>query len=117
MIRLTLPLPPTSNQTWRAVGGRIILSKVAREYAELVDREALAQLRGLKLESGDPLRLTIAMFVKHGRDIDSGKFLQDCVARCLGFDDRIIVELHVTKATDRANPRAEVRLEVAGQRP
>jgi crossover junction endodeoxyribonuclease RusA len=32
MTRLTLPWPPSLNRIWRAVGGKILLSLVARKY-------------------------------------------------------------------------------------
>lgn len=36
MIQLTLPYPPSVNRAYRTVNGRVILSKVGREYRKLV---------------------------------------------------------------------------------
>jgi crossover junction endodeoxyribonuclease RusA len=108
---LTLALPPTSNNLYAQVRGHRVKSKAGRQYATYVADEI--QARGYVDHFGPnpgPLSLGIALYVKHDRDVDGCKALQDSLASALGFNDKIIVELHVTKAVDKRNPRAEVRL-------
>jgi crossover junction endodeoxyribonuclease RusA len=48
----------------------------------------------------------------HRRDLDGGlKITLDALARALGFDDRAVVDLHLTKRIDPLDPRVEVELE------
>jgi crossover junction endodeoxyribonuclease RusA len=110
-LRLTLELPPTSNNLYAQVRGHRVKSKAGREYATYVADQITAHgyVDHFGLNPG-PLSLTIALYVKHDRDVDGCKALQDALASALGFNDKIIVELHVTKAVDKRNPRAEVRL-------
>lgn len=110
-LRLTLRLPPTSNNLYSTVRGHRVKSKAGRDYAAYV-ADAI-QAGGYVDHFGTspgPLSLTIGLYVKHDRDVDGCKALQDALAAALGFNDKIIVDLHVTKAKDAANPRAEVRL-------
>ncbi len=44
MIELTLPYPPSVNSTWRAVNGRVILSKRYRDWILEAGRAVAAQL-------------------------------------------------------------------------
>lgn len=41
-VMLELPLPPSANTQWRAVGGRVILSSAARAYRRTVGQIILA---------------------------------------------------------------------------
>lgn len=46
------------------------------------------------------------------RDLDGGlKIAQDAICAGLEMDDRRVVDIHLVKRTDRAQPRIEVELE------
>lgn len=72
-LSLALPLPPSANRAWRHVGGRVLLSRAAREYrrtvAEAVARERLAGL----LRPSDRLAVHLVLLPpdKRRRDIDN----------------------------------------------
>jgi Holliday junction resolvase RusA-like endonuclease len=109
-LRLTLPLPPTTNRLYRVVNNHAVKSAEARAYEESVAQHVadlgIADAGGLL----PPYALVIDLFLKHDRDVDSCKALQDAVSRALGFDDRLIVRLVVEKHQDKRNPRCEIAL-------
>jgi crossover junction endodeoxyribonuclease RusA len=46
------------------------------------------------------------------RDVDGGvKITLDTIAEALGFDDRNVVDMHLTKQIDPLHPRVEVDIE------
>lgn len=100
-VTFPLPLPPSNNGLYAVVRGRLIKSKAGREYERLVaervrDDEAL---RGLAFTG--PLQLEVFLFLRHDRDVDGVKALQDSLAAAFGFDDRIITRLVVEKCPGR----------------
>ncbi len=118
--RVTLPVPPSINHQYATVNGRRLLSSAGRAYKVFVGRQvwlALAQsparfsLRD-QLQSG-PLALTIRFFFASAlrRDLDGGlKIAQDAVCEGLGLNDNRIIETHLYKQVDKADPRIEVSL-------
>jgi len=120
-LTLTLPLPPGVNNQYVTVGRRRVLSKGAqtfkRDVAKLVAglRErgelAAAQERALAEELLG-VYLTFYFTTPMRRDLDGGlKIALDALAESLGFDDRSVVDLHLTKQIDPLHPRLEVELE------
>ena len=119
---MTLPIPPSINHQYATVNGRRLLSSAGRAYKTYVGRHvwlALAQsparfsLRD-RLQSG-PLALTIRFFFASAlrRDLDGGlKIAQDAVCEGLGLNDNRIIETHLYKQVDKADPRIEVSLSV-----
>ena len=59
-----------------------------------------------------PLALTIRFFfVSLRRDLDGGlKIAQDAICEGLGLNDNRIIETHLYKQVDKADPRIEVSL-------
>lgn len=118
--RITLPIPPSINHQYATVNGRRLLSAAGRAYKTSVGRQvwlALAQsparcsLRD-RLHSG-PLALTIRFFFASAlrRDLDGGlKIAQDAICEGLGLNDNRIIETHLYKQVDKADPRMEVSL-------
>lgn len=46
------------------------------------------------------------------RDVDGGvKITLDTIATALGFDDRNVVDMHLTKQIDPLHPRVEIEIE------
>ncbi|HEX5543880.1 MAG TPA: RusA family crossover junction endodeoxyribonuclease, partial [Nitrospira sp.] len=78
---------------------------------------ALAQSSGgfslrNRLQSG-PFALTIRFFFASAlrRDLDGGlKIAQDAICEGLGLNDNRIIETHLYKRVDKADPRIEVSL-------
>ncbi len=118
--KVTLPVPPSINHQYATVNGRRLLSSAGRAYKTCVGRQvwlALAQssagcsLRD-RLQSG-PLALSIRFFFASAlrRDLDGGlKIAQDAVCEGLGINDNRIIETHLYKQVDKADPRIEVSL-------
>ena len=118
--RITLPIPPSINHQYATVNGRRLLSAAGRAYKTSVGQQvwlAFAQsparcsLRD-RLHSG-PLALTIRFFFASAlrRDLDGGlKIAQDAICEGLGLNDNRIIETHLYKQVDKADPRMEVSL-------
>lgn len=118
--RITLPVPPSINHQYATVNGRRLLSSAGRTYKTYVGQQvwlALTQspsrfsLRD-RLRPG-PLALTIRFFFTSAlrRDLDGGlKIAQDAVCEGLGLNDNRIIETHLYKQVDKADPRMEVFL-------
>ena len=119
-IKVTLPVPPSINHQYATVNGRRLLSSAGRTYKTYVGQcvwLALAQspvkssLHN-RLRSG-PLALSIRFFFASAlrRDLDGGlKIAQDAVCEGLGLNDNRIIETHLYKHVDKADPRIEVSL-------
>jgi len=120
-LSLTLPLPPGVNNQYLTVGRRRVLSAPAksfnRDVAKLVDRlrrdGGIAPVQERVLgEALLGVYLTFFFETPHKRDLDGGlKITLDALARALGFDDRAVVDLHLTKRIDPLRPRLEVEIE------
>jgi crossover junction endodeoxyribonuclease RusA len=117
---ITLPIPPSINHQYATVNGRRLLSSVGRTYKAHVSQQlwiALSQSPARtdlldQLQSG-PLALTIRFFFTSAlrRDVDGGlKIAQDALCEGLSLNDNRIVETHLYKEVDKANPRMEVSL-------
>jgi crossover junction endodeoxyribonuclease RusA len=117
-IAFTLPIPPSINHQYATVNGRRLLSSTGRSYKAQVgqlvwlaltavpDRSALLS----RLQSS-ALALSIRFYFTSAlrRDVDGGlKIAQDALCEGLGVNDNRIVETHLYKHVDRANPRIEV---------
>ncbi len=88
VITLTLPYPPSVNQTWRHVGNKVLLSKHGRAYRIAVGRAVLHQ-RGNKHLSG-PLKVQIDMHPPDNRKRDADNALKsacDALQHAGVFDD------------------------------
>lgn len=119
-VSLILPVPPSINHQYATVNGRRLLSTAGRAYKAQVGQLVwlnLAKsparatlLAGLQSAS---LALSIRFYFTSAlrRDVDGGlKIAQDALCEGLGINDNRIVETHLYKHVDKANPRIEVRL-------
>jgi crossover junction endodeoxyribonuclease RusA len=118
--RVTLPVPPSVNHQYATVNGRRLLSSAGRAYKTYVGQQvwlALVQSPTKcsfreRFQAG-PLALSIRFFFASAlrRDLDGGlKIAQDAVCEGLGVNDNRIIETHLYKQVDKANPRIEVTL-------
>ena len=122
-IAFTLPIPPSINHQYATVNGRRLLSSTGRSYkahvGQLVSLRLTATPDRTAILSGlqtSRLALSIRFYFTSAlrRDVDGGlKIAQDALCEGLGLNDNRIVETHLYKHVDRANPRIEVLLAAA----
>jgi crossover junction endodeoxyribonuclease RusA len=120
-LRLSLPLPPGVNNQYVSAGRRRVLSKEAqafkRDVAKLVERARNAGTVTPAIEAAlrdGLLGIYLDFFFETPmrRDLDGGlKIALDALAAALGFDDRAVVDLHLTKRLDPLHPRLELEIE------
>jgi crossover junction endodeoxyribonuclease RusA len=121
-VRLTLPMPPSINEQYVVVGKRKrVLTKVASTWKKdatkaislLRDRSTISPVEEQALASSLlGVYMTFYFETPMRRDLDGGlKIALDTLATNLGFDDRAVVDLHLTKQIDPLHPRLEVEIE------
>jgi crossover junction endodeoxyribonuclease RusA len=103
-----LTLPVSTNQLYRSVNGRTILSARGRANKEAIGWEARQQYRGEPLTG--PLTVSVALYwpTRAYHDVDNIKALLDACTGILWLDDGQIGDLRITKAYDKDNPRLEI---------
>ena len=121
MLRIVLPLPPGVNNQYVSIGKRRALSALAKAFYRDVAKIVSAQRSNGNLDGaverwlGDSLLgiyLVYFFETPMKRDLDGGlKITLDALARSLGFDDRSVVDLHLSKRIDPLRPRVEVEIE------
>ena len=120
-LSIALPLPPGVNNQYVSVGKRRVLSAPAqsfkRDVAKLLARArtdgslAVATERALR-DALLGVYLEFFFATPMRRDLDGGlKIALDALAEGIGFDDRAVVDLHLTKRIDPLRPRLEVEIE------
>ena len=121
-LHLSLPVPPSINSQYVVVGKRKrVLSKEANSWKKTALR-AMAMMRDTSVIS--PVEehafqtnllgvyMTFYFTTPMRRDIDGGvKITLDTIATALGFDDRNVVDMHLTKQIDPLHPRVEIDIE------
>ncbi|HET7092253.1 MAG TPA: RusA family crossover junction endodeoxyribonuclease, partial [Thermomicrobiales bacterium] len=120
-LTFTLPLPPGVNNQYVTAGKRRVLSATAQRFhRETAKRFAALRLDGTIAPAAEAalrdalvgVYLTFFFETPMRRDLDGGlKIALDAIARGLGFDDRAVVDLHLTKRIDPLHPRLEVEIE------
>jgi crossover junction endodeoxyribonuclease RusA len=118
---LVLPLPPGVNNQYVSVGKRRVLSAAAkafnRDVAKIVSAQRSSGKLSLAVEAAlgeSLLGIYLVYFFETPlkRDLDGGlKITLDALGRNLGFDDRSVVDLHLSKRIDPLRPRVEVEIE------
>ncbi|HEX2282591.1 MAG TPA: RusA family crossover junction endodeoxyribonuclease [Thermomicrobiales bacterium] len=119
--QIVLPLPPGVNNQYVSVGRRRVLSASARTFNRDVAKLIAAQRTSGQLSPATEHALTSSLLgiylvyffeTPHRRDLDGGlKICLDALARTIGFDDRAVVDLHLSKKIDPLRPRVEVEIE------
>ena len=98
MIELELPPPPSINHYYRHVGPRVLISRLGRQYRELVNQR-LRFARIEKMQGPLALRLDFYPPDRRRRDLDN---LFKCLLDALQYagaysDDNQIVQITATK--------------------
>ena len=119
--QIVLPLPPGVNNQYLSVGRRRVLSASAKTFNRDVAKLIAAQRTSGQLLPVTELALSSSLLgvylvyffqTPHRRDLDGGlKICLDALARTIGFDDRAVVDLHLSKKIDPLRPRVEVDIE------
>jgi crossover junction endodeoxyribonuclease RusA len=120
-LHLTLPLPPSINNQYVTVGRRRVLSKEAKTYKSDVKKhiDRLRTAAKIPIPVEEELRksllgvyITMHFETPFRRDLDGGlKIALDSVCTALGIDDRMVVDLHLTKQMDTLNPHMDMEIE------
>jgi crossover junction endodeoxyribonuclease RusA len=123
--QIVLPLPPGVNNQYVSVGRRRVLSAPARTFNRDVAKVIAAQRTSGKLTTATERALADSLLgvylvfffeTPHRRDLDGGlKICLDALARTIGFDDRAVVDLHLSKKIDPLRPRVEVEIETISE--
>ena len=120
-LQIVLPLPPGVNNQYVCVGRRRVLSAPAKAFNRDVTKLIAAERSSGRLSTLTERALADALLgvylvyffeTPHRRDLDGGlKICLDALARTIGFDDRAVVDLHLSKKIDPLRPRVEVEIE------
>jgi crossover junction endodeoxyribonuclease RusA len=113
-------------QRWTAQGAQCrVLSAPAktfnRDVAKLIAAQRTSGLLSTATEralADSLLGIYLVYFFEtpHRRDLDGGlKICLDALARTIGFDDRSVVDLHLSKKIDPLRPRVEVEIETISE--
>jgi crossover junction endodeoxyribonuclease RusA len=123
--QIVLPLPPGVNNQYVTVGRRRVLSATAKSFNRDVSKLIAAQRTSGQLSTateqalaGSLLGVYLVYFFQtpNRRDLDGGlKICLDALARTIGFDDRAVVDLHLSKKIDPLRPRVEVDIETISE--
>ena len=123
--QILLPLPPGVNNQYVSVGRRRVLSAPAKTFNHDVAKLIAAQRTTGRLSTATESALADSLLgvylvyffeTPHRRDLDGGlKICLDALARTMGFDDRAVVDLHLSKKIDPLHPRVEVEIETISE--
>jgi crossover junction endodeoxyribonuclease RusA len=123
--QIVLPLPPGVNNQYVTVGRRRVLSATAKIFNRDVAKLIAAQRTSGHLATTTEQALASSLLgvylvyffqTPHRRDLDGGlKICLDALARTIGFDDRAVVDLHLSKKIDPLRPRVEVDIETISE--
>lgn len=104
---MTTEFPPSLNKFYRTFRGRILISAEGRAY-KLRTALKLKALRIIPLEGPICVSLTLYRPQKRGDADNALKCLFDACNGLLWLDDSQIVEIHLWRKDDKANPRVEL---------
>lgn len=111
MIRLILPIPPSTNNWVRTVNNRPILSREARAYKEACDLEFRTAIKMTPIDGPTSLRADIFRPRKAGDLSGYIKVLEDVLNGFAYRDDSQTVQIHLERWDDAKFPRVDVRID------
>lgn len=124
-LRFRLPLPPGVNNQYVTVKRRRVLSGPAkafkRDVAKLIERARLDNVVTPATEralNGAFLGIYLTFYFEtpNRRDLDGGlKIALDALCGALGVDDRMVVDLHLTKRIDPLHPHLDIEIETIAE--
>ena len=120
--RLVLPLPPSANLYWRAIGiwgkdkegkrvprAKVILSREGRAYKERAELLGKAQAKGLM---DGPVEVWLTVYFPNRRgDLDNRvKPTLDAIQGVAILNDSQVEAYHVMRRVDAECPRVEIKI-------
>lgn len=126
MLAIRAPLPPATNHLYFVANGRKVLSAEGRAYKAMIGqiaRMAASMPGAWPIEPAFEVSVFLYLETRRVRDVDgSNKVLLDGIFRALKeidprLDDNLIVDLHIYKRLDAANPRVDVIVKAAEGEP
>lgn len=110
---IVLPVPPSANRYWRSYNGTVVVSAEAQDYKAGV--QLLAQYARLQPFAGEVAMYVHVYRVQRRGDLDNfAKVLGDALNGVMYHDDSQVVELHMWRHDDKAQPRVEVECRRVG---
>ena len=110
-LTLELPEPPSANRWWRNVNGRMVTSREARTYKQMVANR-LFVLRAKPIAAPTPCRIVLTWY--RGRkagDLDKRLgVLLDALQGAAYDNDGQVTQIHATREDDPRNPRIVVTI-------
>jgi Holliday junction resolvase RusA-like endonuclease len=103
-----LTLPVSTNHLYMQHGSRRFMDPRAARNKEAIGWEARGQYRGKPLEGDLAVKLALYWPDRRKHDVDNIKGFLDALTGILWEDDGQITDLHITKAYDKKEPRAEL---------
>lgn len=109
---IVLPLPPSANRYWRNYNGVTVVSDDAKAYKAGVWLQA--QQAGMHPYT-EPVAVYLHVYRKQKRgDLDNFVKVALDALICIAYqDDDQVIEMHVYRHDDKANPRIEIEVRVA----
>lgn len=106
---IVLPLPPSANRYWRTYRGHTVVSADAKAYKAGVWLQA--QHVGFEPFAGPVVVYLHVYRARKAGDLDNfAKVTLDALRGVAYQDDDQIVELHLWRHDDKANPRVEIEV-------
>lgn len=107
-------LPPSTNHLYRRTSRGVSMLESVRQAKDDIAWEARSQFRGDPLQG--PLAVTLDLYWPDRRkhDVDNVKALLDALNSVVWEDDGQIVDLHIRKHFDKADPRVELEIILVG---
>lgn len=106
-MKITLTLPPTTNNQYGTHGKIHYLTAESKAWIEL----SHWKLKAMRLVTLlDEVSVTAHFYLKRDRDVDNLKLVLDVMKQRVYEDDAQVVELHVYKHKDKLNPRVEIEV-------
>ncbi len=107
-MKVTLTLPPTTNNQYGTHGKIHYLTAESKAWIEL----SHWKLKALRLVTLlDNVSVTCRFYLKRDRDVDNLKLVLDVMKGRVYEDDSQVTELHVYKQFDKLNPRVVLEVE------
>lgn len=109
-MKISLPLPPTTNHIYGRSGNRTYMKKKAKDWKTECSWTIKQTWRPKPTLKGD-VKVKVTYYLKRDRDLDGGnKLLFDTMEGIVYENDKQIVQINLYKEWDKENPRIEVEV-------
>lgn len=112
-IRLTVPLPPSTNHYWRFSRNGNYLTAQAQQYKAQVQLKAALAHKAKPMEGPVVVHMDVYRQRRIGDLENFQKVLLDSLQGTIYRNDSQIVEIHARRFDDKKNPRVELVIQPA----